>query len=398
MNRQLIRLIPLVLPLGFAMDLYLPAIPTMEQSMHTDAATLHLTMSLFLAAFGCAQIVVGPITDRYGRRGVGLWGALIFTLASFACSQATSVYALIGARIVQAIGACITQVVAYSIVKDSFPPQVSAPSLSFLRAWTGIAPVIAPVMGAAILSQFGWQGCFHFLGAFGILVTLVLVYGVTETLPPARRQHHSALALAQLFQRMVTSSRFSLNVLSNIGAQGLLFCFFSISPFLIIRELGYSEADYSKFFACNALAILVTGLFTGRIVERLGANLTIQLGGILALCGGTLMLTSYGLHGLTLSGYLLPNICAASGVVLILGPGLAEAIAPYKHNIGSATALAGFLEYIFGGILGNILMRFPLNTPVYHGLMVVGCGGIILVCQQALRNRAKDPQWQRAAF
>lgn len=382
---KLSKLIPLVLPLGFAMDLYLPAIPTMEKHLNTAPTTLHLTMSLFLVAFGASQIIIGPLTDRFGRKIIGIGGALLFSLSSFWCSWSTSIEELITARIFEAIGASATQVVGFTIVKETFSVKTVTSALSTLRACIGIAPVIAPVLGALILTIWDWRACFTFLGFFGLVVLAILICFIPETLAKEKQRPLAFKQLTHSFSKMLTNRHFLLNVVGNIAAQAILFGFFSVSPYLIIRELGYTESEYSHFFASNAVAMLLTGLFAGSMVRRFGSVITIQVGGLLAMIGGSLMLLCSLLFGLTLTGYLIPNILAASGVVFILGPCLAGAIAPYPNTIGAATAFAGFLEFLFGGLLGNLLIQFPLNTPIYHAILIIFSGLGILISQQLLK-------------
>lgn len=179
-----------------AIDIYLPGLPTIAQEFGVDPGAVQQTLAVFFVALAAGQLLYGPLADRVGRRPPLLMGFTLFTLASVACALAPTLNALVLGRLAQALGGGAGMVVARSVVRDQFDAKDSARVYSFLMLVLGLAPITAPLIGAQLLSTFGWRAIFWLLAAFGALCLALVLWALPETLPPERRVR---AGLGQLF-------------------------------------------------------------------------------------------------------------------------------------------------------------------------------------------------------
>ncbi|MGI4799181.1 MAG: multidrug effflux MFS transporter, partial [Janthinobacterium lividum] len=207
--------------LGFASistDFYLPALPTMASSLHSDPGTVAFTISGYLIGFSLGQLFWGPIGDRYGRRGPIAVGLMLFVIGSAGCALSGSVPALIGWRVVQALGACASVVLARAMVRDLYTGDRAAQVMSTLMTVMAVAPLLGPVLGGQILAFAGWRAIFWTLVGVGLL-TLAALFTLPETLPPARRSTERLGAAFSRYGQLLRQRRL-------LGFAGTAGCFF----------------------------------------------------------------------------------------------------------------------------------------------------------------------------
>ena len=162
-------------------DFYLPALPAIARALHTDSAGAQLTLSVYLLGFGAGQLILGPFSDRFGRRPVLLWSMLVFVLASVACALAQSIEALIAARFLQALGACGGPVLGRAVVRDLYGPKDAGRVLSHVATGTALAPLLAPLLGGLLTAHFGWRSSFVALTVYSIVLLVVIARQLQET-------------------------------------------------------------------------------------------------------------------------------------------------------------------------------------------------------------------------
>ncbi|MFK7823376.1 MAG: multidrug effflux MFS transporter [Oligoflexales bacterium] len=384
-NKKLFKFIlvlaPSVMTLGMAMDIYIPSVPKMPQSLNTNAGSIQFTLTVFLLGFGLGQLFMGPLCDRYGRRLLGILSAITYIASSLMCAVAVNVEVLIIARIFQAFGACGTQIVAFAVVKDLLQGKQAVLVINYLKGVMGIAPIVAPIIGAFLDSYFGWRMSFGFLALFGVLVLSISYFILSESLP-IKSQIPIDYRLLSRYGRLYGNPQFLIFSACCISAHSVLFCFFSISPHIIISILGFDTTEFSLFFGINAVVFFVSSVVSGKIQIRVGATNTIIYGSSLIFFGGLIMLTFHAFNGLSLLQFLLPSYLASAGVAFVLGNAMAEGIAPYSNMVGTAAAAMGCLEVLVAGLIGNTMMSFgPINDsfPEAITLLFLGSAPLILL-------------------
>lgn len=189
--------------IALSVDMSLPAQPTLARTFGVSSETAQLTLSVFVFGFACAQLIVGYLSDALGRRRVLLGGLVLFTLAALACAVAPSIEVLIACRAAQGICAAAAPVVARAMVRDTQPAAQAARLLSTMLAALAVAPMIAPVIGGALLDLFGWRSIFATLAAFGAAMLAIAHATLAETLPPERRQPPSPAGLIRGYLQFV---------------------------------------------------------------------------------------------------------------------------------------------------------------------------------------------------
>ena len=382
-SKKILRLIlvlaPSVMTLGMAMDIYIPSVPKMPESLNTNAGSIQFTLTVFLLGFGLGQLFMGPLCDRYGRRVLGIVSASTYIFSSLMCALAANVEVLVFARTLQAIGACGTQIVAFAVVKDLLQGRQAVIVINYLKGIMGTAPIIAPIIGAFLDSYFGWRMSFGFLALFGVLVLWISTFVLSESLP-AKSQIPLNYDLLSRYAKLYGNLRFLLFSACCFSAHAVLFCFFSISPHIIISILGYDTTQYSLFFGINAVVFFVSSIISARIQNRIGATNTIICGCSLIFLGGLTMLFFHIYYGLSLLQFLIPSYLASAGVAFVLGNAMAEGIAPYGKMVGTAAAAMGCLEVLVAGLIGNTMMSFgPIKDSIPEAVTLLLLGSTPLV-------------------
>ncbi|MBU6496987.1 MAG: multidrug effflux MFS transporter [Rhodospirillales bacterium] len=365
-------------------DLYLPALPTMARALATSSGAVEWTIGSYLLGFSFGQLLWGPLGDRYGRRlpvGVGL---VLFSLGSAGCALAPGAWVMIGARVVQAIGACAGVVLARAMVRDLYPRDRAAQMLSTLITVMAIAPLLGPLVGGQILAIASWRVIFWLLVAVG-LVTLAALFTVPETLPAERRLEHS---LGQALIGYGTLLR-DPNVIGYSGAGGLfyvgIYAYIAGTPFAYISYYGVPAQRYGLLFGASIAGIMAANAINARLVARLGSDRLLGLGGVGAAVTGLLSavaaMTGWGgLAGLAIS---LLAYCAMSG--LIVANSIAGALSRHASRAGAVSALVGALQYGVGIVGSGLVGAFADGTPRPLGA-VVALGGV--GCLACIRLRA----------
>jgi DHA1 family bicyclomycin/chloramphenicol resistance-like MFS transporter len=329
-----------------AIDLYLPALPAIAAGLSASAEAVQASITVFLAGFAVGMLFYGPISDRYGRRAVMLSGIALFSVASLACMLATAVGQLIVARFIQALGGGAASVLARAVVRDVYSPTEAIRKLSLMAMVTAMAPLLAPVLGSALLDGFGWRGTFAAVVIWGGLSLFVVWRSLPETLPPERRGQLS-LRMAFAAYGRFAGDPLALGLLLAGGMSfAAMFAYITASPFYFITLHQLSPAAYSLLFAANALGIFFANFLNSRLIKKRGAAAMAGLGSVSGLLGAVVLWFSTG-------GDWLPGVVV--GLFMVVGiTGLLGAncvgllMARYPQNAGAAAALFGSAQFGFG--------------------------------------------------
>ena len=357
-------------------DLYLPTLPAIRDSLGTSMGEIQLTLTALLLAFGISQLVWGPMSDRFGRRPVLLWGMSAYVLASLACVAAPGIDWLIAARTVQGIAMGAAVMAARAIVRDLYPPHEGAQVMS--QALTGlgvIACTCAPV-GGLLSDWVGWRYALFSVTLFGLLTLGLLLWGYRETLPQRRMDALQWRSLWQsnveIFRHPVFLTWCALSSASYLG----LFTFLATSSFVFTQQLGYSKTTYGLLMLTMSLSYIV-GTFWGRwMLRRTSIHRTVGLAAVLSVLGGALLtvLAHLGVGQAWYGGWavMLPVYCYMFAHGVHQPCGQSAAVAPFPFKAGTASALNGFLMMLGAFFMGDWLGR-NMDVPVFalaHGMLV----------------------------
>ena len=349
-----------VSPLGI--NMYLPSMPGMARALGVDFTTIQLTLSLYLGAMAVGQLVIGPLSDRFGRRPVLLIGLFTFVVGSAICLLAQSIGVLIFGRIVQAIGGCAGITLSRAIVRDLYGRNQVASMIAYVTMGMAVAPMIAPTIGGLLETFFGWRASFAFLIGFGGLALLFAYWRLSET-NHSRSAGESARELLKGYGSLVRSRQFWGYTLVTGFVSAMFFAFLAGAPYVMIELLGRSPAEYGFYFAMVPCGYMLGNFATGRIASTIGPNRMILAGTMLSLASIAAMaaLIAFGfLVPVALFGPML-FIGVANG--LVLPSGIAGAVSVRPDLAGAASGLLGSLQIGFGALVAPIVGAALSSTP-----------------------------------
>lgn len=335
-----------------ATDLYLPTLPGIAAYFDVGVATVQWTLSIFIATFGAWQLVAGPLSDRFGRFPVVVAGAIVYCAASVLAMLAPTIEVLIGARALQAAGACSCLVAARGIVRDLRTPTEGARLLASAATVMSLAPLAGPVLGAYLFVAFGWRSAFAVLAAFSLLLAAAAATRLRET---NLRRNPDALQLGPMlraYAEVARSPAFRAYTLALTATYGGLFAFISGSSFVLIRVLGISAVAFGMSFATMVAGYLVGTLVCRRLVVRRGLQHTVCAGAALQAVAGLAMalLVAGGVH--VPASIVAPMFFYGIAHGMIQPPAQAGAVAPFPHSTGVAAALMGFVMMVIAALIG----------------------------------------------
>ncbi|MCI0511480.1 DHA1 family bicyclomycin/chloramphenicol resistance-like MFS transporter/DHA1 family florfenicol/chloramphenicol resistance protein-like MFS transporter [Chromohalobacter marismortui] len=371
------RLLPLlvgcVMLSPLAIDIYLPSLTVMAEAFDAPFSRLQFTVTLLLLSVGLGQIMVGPLTDRLGRRPVLLCGVVIYMLGALVGMTATSLGPLYVSRVLQGLGACATMTVAFAAVRDCFTAEQGAKLYSYLNGALCIIPALAPVIGGSLAVTFGWRSNFAFMFAFAAVLGVAASWCFAETRPRdtviERRLYHWAR-----YRPVLTSVRFVYFAgLAGVIMSAIL-VYVSSAPVILVDQLGLSELAFSGWFGANALVNIMAFFFAPRIIHRLGRVGTVRLGLGLIVVSGILQALIVTALPLSTLGFMGPIGVLSVGFSLALGAASSLALEPFRERAGTAAALLGALQLGGGALLATLLLATPL-APQWALAMI----GIVLV-------------------
>ena len=324
-------------------SIYLPSMPAMTAEFATDPATMQLTFTVYMIGAALAQLVIGPLSDRFGRRPVLLGGLVIYAVATFAAAAAATIDALILARLVQSIGATTGPVIGRAIVRDCFDRARGAQVLANVGLALALSPAIAPLIGAIVHDVAGWQANFVLLGLFGIAI-LAMTFGWFEETNVTRLTDASPAVLARNFAGLLASRMFLSYALCSSLLFGAMFAFFSEGPFVFINVMGQTPTGYALYSALVVVGFAVGSYFTGRSTLWLGLDRMILIGICASLVGSALLLAFAIAGWMAPMAVIGPMTIFVFGIALVFPNGTAGALGVHPEIAGTASALLGFLQ------------------------------------------------------
>lgn len=337
-------------------DLYLPSLPHLVTYFAATPAAVQQTLSWFVLGFGGAQLISGPLSDRYGRRPVLLGGLAVYALASLACALAPTLQLLVAARFLQAMGCCTAAVIARAIIRDSFNPAEGARFIAKASSLLSLAPLLGPIAGGYLQVAFGWRAAFVSLTAFGLLFLLANRLRLTETNqhpnPEATKPRH----LLDTYSKVIRTPAFWAYALPGGLSYASIFTFISGSSHVLIRLLGVSTQHYGVMFAIGVLGYLGGTLICRRMLVSHSMPATLGVGTAVGLGGGLLFLI------LVLSGIEHWSVVVIPLFIVMAAHGInfpcaqSGSVAAFPQQAGAAA-----------GLFGAIAMLAALGTGIWVG-------------------------------
>lgn len=356
-------------------NIILPAFPDMGSDLGVLTKDLGVTLSSFFVAFAAGQLLVGPLSDRFGRQWLVLGGLAVFLAGSALCALATSLPWLVAGRVVQALGVCAASVLSRAIARDLFEGETLARVLALIMVAMAAAPGFSPLLGGALNHLFGWRGAFVLVGVLGLVLAAHYVIGTGETHPADRRAAVSSAAIMKGYGRLLVDPRFIVPAASVSLVLGGLYTFFATAPAILMDGLGLSSLGLGLFFATTVFVVFAAGLLAPRLAHRWGSRPVALAGVAIALAGGTLLLA--GSQTVTMFSVSLAVFLLGMGMVNPLGTAIT--LQPFGHQAGTASALLGFLQ--MGSAALNISIANSLDLSAYTalGAVLAGCTALSLI-------------------
>jgi DHA1 family bicyclomycin/chloramphenicol resistance-like MFS transporter len=338
-------------------DLYLPSLPNLARYFAVGVDDIQLTLSVFLVGLATAQLVYGPLSDRFGRRPVLLIGLAIYVIASFVCMLAPSVPVLVLARFVQAVGACVGPVLGRAIVRDVYGREGAARALAYMSAAMALAPAIGPILGGFLEEWFGWRINFLALVIYGSGGLIIAWRILPETNKSPDLQAAQPVRILLGYRGLLNHRAYVGYVLCCAFAYSGIFAFISGSSYVLQEVVGLGPIGFGLCFAGVVIGYIIGTIVAGRMSRRLGIDCLIAVGAGIGVVGGALLL-ALALAGSTrsgLAGALLivgPMLVFMVGVGLVLPNSIAGAIGPFPRAAGAASALLGFTQMTAAAVIG----------------------------------------------
>jgi MFS transporter, DHA1 family, multidrug resistance protein len=366
-----------------AMDMYLPALPQVTGSLHAPAATVQLTLTACLAGMALGQLVVGPMSDRWGRRRPLLAGLAVYIVATVLCALAPAVEFLVAFRLAQGLAGAAAIVIARAVVRDLYDGVAMARFFSTLMLVGGVAPIVAPLIGGQILRVTDWRGVFVVLTGIGVLLAGVVWAKLPETLPVADRHAGGVGAALRAMRSLLADSAFTGYTLAGGFAFAALFAYIAASPFVIQEIYGASPQTFSLLFGINSVGLVVVGQVNGKVlVGRARLDLVLGAGLLTVIAAATaLLLMSLGVFGdvgLAPVAAALFVLMSAMGVTLPNTQALA--LMRTKHAAGSASALLGTSSFLIGAVASPLVGIAGEDTAVPMAVVQLVSALVALAC------------------
>ncbi|MGR4879283.1 Bcr/CflA family multidrug efflux MFS transporter [Streptomyces sp. LARHCF249] len=366
-----------------SMDMYLPALPEVTNALHSPASTVQLTLTACLAGMALGQLVIGPMSDKWGRRRPLLIGMVVYVLATAICALAPTAELLIAFRLLQGLAGAAAIVIARAVVRDLYDGVEMARFFSTLMLISGTAPIVAPLIGGQVLRFSDWRGVFVVLTAVGIVLTVMMWRSLGETLPPERRQTGGVGTALRTMRGLLGDRVFTGYTLAGGFAFAVLFSYIAASPFVVQEIYGASPQAFSLLFGINSFGLIAVGQINGKLlVGRVDMDKTLSVGlAVTTAASVALLLMAAGVFGRV---GLVPIATALfvlmSAMGLVMPNTNAQALMRTPHAAGSASALIGTSSFLVGAIASPLVGIAGEDTAVPMAVVQLVCSLLAVGC------------------
>ena len=376
-----------------ALNIFIPSMPGLQAAFNTDYATVQLTLTFYLASLAVSQLVIGPVSDRFGRRPVFLGGMVLYIAASMGCIFATSIEALIAGRILQAAGGCAGIVLARAIIRDLYERDKAASLIGYVTMAMVVAPMIAPAIGGVLDAWGGWQSGFYLVTVLGAAVLVMAWSRLHET-------HHNRTVsagfarLARNCAALLREPVFLGYALNSAFGSGIFFSFLAGAPYIVTAVMGRTPAEYGVYFIIVSLGYMFGNFLSGRFAERAGIVRMVASGSIISIAGLALLIVFTALGIDQPYAIFAPMCVVAVSNGLTIPSATSGAISVRPDITGSASGLAGFFQIGTGAIASLMvgLLHDGTRLPMVKMMVLSGLIAILFLGLALWANRRSTTQ------
>jgi len=358
-----------------------PALPMLATTFGRDISVAQMTVSLYMVGIACSQIIMGPLSDRFGRRPVLLAGLGLMVAASGACILAENLPQLIAARFLQALGGATGMVVSRAIIRDLYSRDRISSMISLVIAVMMIAQMLSPLTGGLLETAFGWRAIFYLITAAALTITVTIAFALPET----RRDRTEAGGFRGDVGSLIKSRAFIGYVLCQVLASQIIFTFAGGGPYIVVTQMGRTSAEYGAWFATTGFAYLVGNLFCVRFAPRHSLEKLIWFGLALQV-GGSLLNLVWSITGIN----QVPSVLFGTQMIVmvanafVMSNSAAGAISVRPEAAGTASGAMGFLQQGVGALVsqfgaylgGNSTSTLPLTAAIF--VISIACASTMI--------------------
>lgn len=369
--------------------LYVPSMPAIAAGFDETVGAVTLTLTLFFVAFSFAQLIYGPLSDRFGRRSVLMGGIGLYVAASILCSVAPSLSWLAAGRFLQALGACSGPLLGRAMVRDIYGGEKAAKVMAYIGMAFAISPAVTPAIGGFLQVTLGWRANFVFLTLFGLVMLVIVVRRLPETYRP---EIPPSLAVMAANYKLLLTSR---AVLGYCGCLSFLFggmmAYIASAPFVLIDRLGLTPDVFGLLTIFIAAGMMGGNFAVSQFTHRFGHDRMIRAGIIVSLVAAALMV------GIAAAGILNVAVIIAPMTLYLFGTGLAfpnamaAAIGPHPRMAGTASAIMGFVQMAAAALASRVSGLLPHESQLPMAAVILACAGLAALSFVFLVAPRKSP-------
>jgi DHA1 family bicyclomycin/chloramphenicol resistance-like MFS transporter len=379
-RRVLILLVAMAAIGPMALNILTPAIPGLAVTFAAEPAVVQLTLSLYLFGLAVSQLVMGPLSDQFGRRPVVLAGLILAVVSSVAALAATSIEALVVARIVQAVGVSTGVVVGRAIIRDLYDRDHAAAMIGVVTAATVVAPMLAPMIGGFLDTALGWQAIFAFVGLVSAATLLGAIFSLAETQTAVMS---GGIVRFLIEARLLVSTRqfcgYALCVAAN---SAMFFIYIGGAPHVVVTIMGRTSAVYGVWFALTSVGYMAGNFFAAKTSARFGVDRMIWWGTLISLIGVAIEVAL--VLGVPDGGpaiIFVPQILISFGSGWLMPNALAGAVSVRPQTAGTASGFTGFLQMGLGGLsaqaVSHLLDGATTALPMVLAILGFALAGVV---------------------
>lgn len=369
-----------------ALNIFLPSMPSLTENLNTNYTISQLTLTLYLAALAFGQLVLGPLSDKYGRRPVLLMGVALFAVASFGCAFAFTIEQLIFGRILQAIGGCAGVVITRAIVRDLYDRDRAASLLGYMTMFMAILPLLAPIIGGYIDQYASWRESFYLISLIGIFAYFISHRKLHET-------NHNPIIdidINNIFSKyaaLLREKQYMAYVLGMAFCSAVFYAFIAGAPFFINKILDLSPSTYGFYFVLVSTGYMSGNFLSGKFSVKLGNRTMLMISTIILAIGIVLLIFFYHI-GFDQAAYLfVPMMFVACSNGIAIPNAMAGALSIRPDIAGTASGFAGFLQVALGAIT-TAIVGFLHDGSVWPMIICMVITAIIgMLCFQFLDKK-----------
>ncbi|MBL0373685.1 multidrug effflux MFS transporter [Rhizobium sp. KVB221] len=376
----------------FAIDMYLPALPTIGQDLGADSNVTQLSLLAFFISFALSQLVYGPLSDMWGRKLPLYIGITVFAIASVGCALATDIETLIAFRFLQGIGGAAGMVIPRAVVRDMHTGVQAARLMSLLMLVFSISPILAPLTGSVVIEFYGWRGVFWAVTIAAAVGLVLLSTQLEETRPSEHRAESGLGSAIAAYRRLLSDRNFlTLTFIGGLSISSFL-VYLANSPFVLIEHYGLTPTQYSIAFSINAVSFFTVSQFTGWFGERFGLvrvmRIAVTAFGLVMVSMAVVMGAGFDqlpvLATFLFVGYGLLGLVIPTSAVL--------ALEDHGEIAGTASSLMGTLHFVTAAVAMVITSTFfdGTATPMAFGIALAAAFAFVLTQATIGRRRSAE--------